>query len=116
MNAAHFVFIPSVIYTKICGDTSEEYGKTKSSGNIFDVVKHAKPFIVPAALTIPVNLQTSCFKYKSHGDILDLFKKIIVTPGYYDQWQKNAFENSRQYTIEKVRERNPGLFTQPVSG
>jgi hypothetical protein len=116
MNAAHFVFIPSAIHAKICGDTSEEYGKTKSSGNIFDVIKHAKPFIVPAALTIPANLQTSCFKYNSHGDILDLLKKIKVTPGYYDQWQKNALENSRQYTIEKVRERNPGLFTQPVSG
>jgi hypothetical protein len=116
MDAAHFVFIPSVIHTKICGDIPEEYGKTKSSGNIFDVVKHAKPFIAPAALTIPLNLRTSCFKYNNTGDILDFFKKLISEPGNYDQWQKAAVENSGQYTIEKVRERNPDLFTQLVSG
>jgi len=116
IEAAHFVFIPSVIHTKICGEIPEEYGKTKSSGNIFDVVKHAKPFIAPGALTIPSNLQTSCFKYSSPGDILDFFKKLISEPGNYDQWQKNAVTNSRQYTIEKVRERNQDLFIPPVSG
>jgi hypothetical protein len=116
MDAAHFVFIPSVIHTRICGEIPEEYGKTKSSGNIFDVVKHAKPFIAPAALTIPVNMQTSCFKYNNPGDILDLFKKIISEPENYDQWQKIAIQNSRQYTIRKIRERNPELFTPPVSG
>lgn len=116
MAVAHFVFIPSVIHTKICTDIPEEYGKTKSSGNIFDVVKHAKPFIVPAALTIPANLKTSGLEYNSVADIVDFLKKIIITPRYYDQWQKNAIENSLQYTIEKVRERNRDLFTQPLSG
>ncbi|MEI9807412.1 MAG: hypothetical protein WDO16_05755 [Bacteroidota bacterium] len=44
MDTAHFVFIPSVIATKICGDIPETYGISKSSGNMFDVIKHAKPF------------------------------------------------------------------------
>jgi glycosyl transferase family 4 len=116
IEAAHFVFIPSVIHTKICGEIPEEYGKTKSSGNIFDVVKHAKPFLAPGALTIPANLQTSCFRYNSPADILNFFKKLISEPRNYDQWQKNAVTNSHQYTIEKVRERNLDLFKPPVSG
>jgi len=115
MDAAHFVFIPSVIHTKICGNIPEEYGKTKSSGNIFDVVKHAKPFIAPAALTIPINLQTSCFKYDHPADILDFLKKIISRSGDYDVWQANALKNSLQFTLEKVRRKNSELFTQPGS-
>lgn len=110
MEMAHFVFVPSVVHTKICGNIPEEYGKTKSSGNIFDVVKHAKPFIVPAALTIPGNLETGCFKYGSLTDIPDFLRNVIASPGYYDQLQKNVFDNSLQYTIQKVRDRNRDLF------
>ena len=112
MDAAHFVFIPSVINTVICGDIPEIYGITKSSGNIFDVIKHAKPFIIPEGLMISQNLQTSCFKYKQLSDIIDFLAKLQVSPGHYQFWQENAAANSKNYTIEKVRERNSGLFRQ----
>jgi hypothetical protein len=111
MDACHFVFIPSVIHTKICTDIPEVYGITKSSGNIFDVVKHAKPFIVPAGLVIPVNLQTSCFKYTSLVELADFLKNSIASPERYEYWQKKANENSRHYTIEEIRKRNSELFT-----
>ncbi|HLG40357.1 MAG TPA: hypothetical protein VI461_11845, partial [Chitinophagaceae bacterium] len=110
MDLAQFVFIPSVVNTKICGDIPEIYGITKSSGNIFDVIKHAKPFIAPSQLSIPANLQTSCFKYKSVTDIIDFFKKLISSPGDYNTWREHALENSKNYTLEKVRERNASLF------
>jgi hypothetical protein len=110
MDEAHFVFIPSVVDTKICGDIPETYGLTKSSGNIFDVIKHAKPFIAPAALTISANLQASCFKYNSLHDIAGFLKNIISSPAAYSEWQKRALENSKNYTIEKIRERNASLF------
>jgi hypothetical protein len=110
MDAAHFVFIPSVINTQICGDIPEIYGITKSSGNIFDVIKHAKPFIVPVGLTVAADLQSGCFKYNSIDDIVQFLKKIIISPVEYDQWQKQALENSYKYTIDKVRERNALLF------
>ena len=110
MDAAHFVLIPSVIDTKICGNIPEIYGITKSSGNIFDVIKHAKPFIVPAGLTISDNLRLSCFKYQKPGDVVAFLKSFITSPGKYDHWQMLALENSQNYTIEKVRERNASLF------
>jgi hypothetical protein len=110
MDAAHFVFIPSVIDTKICGDIPETYGLSKSSGNIFDVIKHAKPFIVPAGLTISLQLETSCFKYNTITDITDFLKKFIATPQDYNKWQQEAFNNSLNYTIEQVRDRNISLF------
>ncbi|MFI5131419.1 MAG: hypothetical protein ACHQFX_15565 [Chitinophagales bacterium] len=110
MDAAHFVFIPSVVETWICGDIPEIYGKTKSSGNVFDVIKHAKPFIVPERLNLSTNLQTSCFKYKEVSDIIDFLEKLISSPGHYEFLQENALRNSKNYTIEKVRERNAALF------
>jgi hypothetical protein len=110
IDAAHFVFIPSVIDTKICGDIPETYGLSKSSGNMFDVIKHAKPFIVPAGLTISSQLQTSCFKYDTINDIVDFLKKTRAEPQEYNRWQKEAFNNSSNYTIEKVREGNISLF------
>lgn len=110
MDAAHFVFIPSVINTHICGYIPETYGITKSSGNVFDVIKHAKPFIVPAELTISPQLQTSCFKYNSISDLIIFLKNLIVSPQQYNRWQQQALTNSLNYTIEKVRERNASLF------
>ena len=110
MDIAHFVFIPSAINTRICGDIPEVYGITKSSGNIFDVIKHAKPFIVPAALTISPHLQTSCFKYESLNDIIAILISIIHSPAEYKNQEQPALENARNYTIEKVRERNASLF------
>jgi hypothetical protein len=111
MDAAHFVFIPSVIDTKICGDIPETYGITKSSGNIFDAIKHAKPFIVPAGLTISHRLETSCYKYNSVSGIASFLETFIASPDEYNHWQQQALENSRNYTIEKIREKNASLFT-----
>ena len=110
MDAAHFVFIPSVIDTKICGDIPETYGITKSSGNLFDVIKHAKPFIIPTGLTVSENLTSSCFKYNNTAEILNFLTKTISTPGLYTQLQNKAVENSANYTIENIRERNTDLF------
>jgi hypothetical protein len=111
MDAAHFVFIPSVINTQICGAIPETYGISKSSGNIFDVIKHAKPFIVPAGLTISPTLQTSRFRYADVNDIINFLKNIVASPASYDRWQKDALENSKNYTPGKVRERNTSLFS-----
>jgi hypothetical protein len=110
MDAAHFVFIPSVIDTNICGDIPETYGITKSSGNIFDVIKHAKPFIVPANLAISPALQTSCTKYYHPDEIITFLLNLLNSPTSYDHWQHQALLNSENFTIEKVRERNQSLF------
>lgn len=110
MTSSHFVFIPSVINTNICGDIPEIYGLTKSSGNIFDVIKHAKPFIVPQALTISSDLESSCFKYDSIINIVEFFGNLLVRTTEYDQWQEKALINSRRFTIERVRQKNLSLF------
>jgi glycosyltransferase involved in cell wall biosynthesis len=110
MNAAHFVLIPSMINTMISDGVVETYGLSISSGNIFDVIKHAKPFIVPNALRIDPFLVQSCFHYGNVSDIVDFLAEILRHKERYLSLLQAALEASRNYTIEKVRQRNPDLF------
>lgn len=110
MDGCHFVFIPSVIETRICGDIPETYGISKSSGNIFDVIRHAKPFIVPRQLTISAELESSCFKYDSVKNLLEFLGKFRNSPSDYNSWQERALSNSRLFSLERVRQENLFLF------
>jgi hypothetical protein len=110
LNAAHFIFIPSVIDTAICFSIPEVYGLTKSSGNMFDVIKHARPFITPQALRISTTLESSCFRYTSIGHLVAFLQGFLQKKEEYAVWQQRALANSKEYTIAKVRSRNPTLF------
>jgi hypothetical protein len=110
LNAAHFVFIPSVIDTAICFSIPEVYGLTKSSGNMFDVIKHARPFITPQSLRISTTLESSCFRYTSIDDLTGFLQSMMQHKDEYANWQQRALTNSKEYTIAKVRSRNPTLF------
>jgi hypothetical protein len=116
MNAAHFVFIPSVVTTIMGDGVMEQYGVTMSSGNLFDAIKYAKPFIIPELLRIDPFLEKSCFRYKKIDEIAALLLSLRHDPLQYANWMGKAISASQNYTIEKVRERNPELFTPPVSG
>lgn len=110
MDEADFVFTPSVVQTEISDGIQETYGLSISSGNVFDVIKHAKPFIIPRELKIPVNLETSCFRYGSLTDITAFLEEFIKSPEAYNGWREKAIENSRSYTAERIRLDNPTLF------
>jgi hypothetical protein len=110
MNNAHVVFTPSVIDTIIFDGVTETYGLSISSGNLFDVIKHAKPFIIPEALKMPDNMESSCFHYKTAADIFLMLQRILNEPSFYNELSQKALNNSREYTISKVRERNALLF------
>ncbi|MBO9201673.1 MULTISPECIES: glycosyltransferase family protein [Niastella] len=110
LNAAHFIFIPSVINTAICFSIPETYGLTKSSGNMFDVIKHARPFISPQSLRISTTLESSCFRYTSIGHLLQFLQDCMQNKESYQAWQQRALANSKEYTIANVRAKNPTLF------
>lgn len=110
MDQAHFVWIPSVIQTQICGSIPEVYGITKSSGNIFDIIKHAKPFLFPEALTIPENLRSSGLSYQSLEDLIRQLQNYLKDPHLYTQIERKAELNSTAYTIEQIRLDNYPLF------
>jgi hypothetical protein len=110
MNEANFVFIPSVINTIIEDGIAEIYGTSISSGNLFDVIKHAKPFIIPKQLKVDPFLEKSCYRYEVTEDIAIFITTVHNNVELYATLQQAALEGSRNYTIEKVRERNASLF------
>jgi len=111
LDEAHFIFIPSVVETTICGSIPEVYGITKSSGNIFDVIKHAKPFIIPERLNVGADLHPSCFGYFQLEEIVNFLLQLIRQPEQYADWQARALLVSEGYTIERMRKENASLFT-----
>jgi hypothetical protein len=110
MDEAHLVFIPSVIYTSILDDIPETYGLSMSSGNLFDIVKHGKPFIAPAALRVDPYLEESRLSYESVPEIVEFLEALTDSPDIYLSLLQKAVRASSHYTIEKVRERNNLLF------
>ena len=111
MDDCHFIWIPSVVKTVLSDGIEEIYGLSISSGTLFDVIKHAKPFIVPRELAIPAQLESSCFKYDSRNEILPFLESFLIHPEQYSRWADNAIYNSGMYTIQNVRENNPSLFS-----
>jgi hypothetical protein len=77
---------------------------------LFDVIKHAKPFIIPAQLSIDPFLEKSCIRYKTLADILSFVSAIQNDRNIYNRLRTAAGETSQYYTPEKVRERNLELF------
>ncbi|MBC6489427.1 hypothetical protein ACFSQD_03770 [Flavihumibacter stibioxidans] len=110
LDRAHFLWIPSVVDTRICGDIPEIYGITKSSGNIFDIIKHAKPFIYPETLCVQHELRSAGISYNSLENLVYELKLILETPGLYRKWATEAERASRLFTIEKVRTKQYPLF------
>ena len=105
MDDCHFIFIPSVINTIIDDNIEETYGLTKSSGNIFDAIKHGKPMIIPAGLTINTDLESGVKKYASLNNLVDFLQKMVSQPQDYIEIASDALNNSGEYTIEKCRQK-----------
>lgn len=110
MRRSHFVFIPAVKESYAYDHTREIYGESKTSGNIFDAVKYARPLIYPAHLAIPEEMQNSGFRYTDIETVIELLKSLLAEPGDYSTWQQYALESSMYYTVHEVRKRHPSLF------
>lgn len=110
LDAAHFIWVPSVVKTTICGNIPETYGITKSSGNIFDIIKHARPFFAPESLVIPEVLQDSCKKYSELGELAEQINILRNNPAAYAKLAGAAREASAAFTVENLRMHHAPLF------
>jgi hypothetical protein len=110
MKAAHLVLIPTVIHTVLIDQVEETYGLSTCSGNIFDIIKHAKPFIAPAGLRVEPALEQCCLRYNQPGDIISHLSNLYHSPGLFAELQSRALDAAGNYTLEKARERNKALL------
>jgi hypothetical protein len=110
MKEAHLVFIPSVIETIIHDGVKETYGVSLCSGNMYDIARHARPFIAPVALYFDFYLENSCIRYASLEEIIYQIENLLTTPGRYALLHQHAKAASMNYTVDEVRKRNTDLF------
>lgn len=111
LNKAHFIWIPSVIETEICDGIREVYGITKSSGNIFDIIKHARPFLYPEGLIIPAELAQSGYPYASIEKLSAWIRQVLETPTIYPPLLKSAESASEAFTVGRLRSRFSELLS-----
>ena len=110
MDDADIVLLPATIQTYILDGIYEEYGVTQSTGTLFDIVKHAKPFIASRNLRVDPFLENSCLRYDSPEEILEIIQALEESPEVWQALKEKAIQASTNYTIEAVRKRNSGLF------
>jgi glycosyltransferase involved in cell wall biosynthesis len=110
MTAAHLVWVPSMRDVVINDGVTETYGVSICSGNIFDIIRFAKPFIAPAGLITEQFIDPSCLRYTKVEDIVAHLQHLYNHPDTYHRLHDKAVAASLEYTVDKVRARNKDLF------
>jgi hypothetical protein len=110
MQEAHFILAPCVIHTVIADEIAEVYGESLSSGNIGDIIRFARPAIIPAALKTGKEFSQVACRYTSVNDIAEQLKLLRDDPDKYLILQEEALKGSGEFTLEKIRAQYPDLF------
>ena len=114
MASATILFLPLEIETIFDDDITEICGTSTTSGNITEVIRHAKPFIIPKLLAIDPLLERACFRYDRIDDIVSFVSTLYLNPGFYQSLLNSALEASRNFTIPLIRNRISDVLKESV--
>lgn len=112
MRAAHFIWVPSKVNTVMADDIKETYGLSKSSGNMFDAIRFAKPLLVPKELTIDKEQEEAAFVYASKDELIKLLSDCLEQTTVYDVWTNKALQVSRKYSVSNLQSIIANYFTK----
>jgi hypothetical protein len=108
MKETHFIWMPLNQFAVVTDGVKEEYGKTISTGNTGDIIRHVRPFFAPSFFAIDTALQKSGYPYSDISGIISKLKTL--TTAEYERLQREAYTASIYYTKDKIIERNKSLF------
>ncbi len=108
ISESHFVWMPLQHETMISDGVTETYGRSTTSGNIADAIRHAKPFFSPDNLSLDNELEKACTRYTDIKVLAGTLKAL--TPERYQSLQQNAYQASLNYTKDNIILRNAELF------
>lgn len=104
---ANYIWLPSTIHFRMDRGMPEIYGVTKSSGNVYDIVRSGKPYLAPTALNMPKDLQEIGFHYQKLEALVQYLLEIHLSPNHYEKIAALAREKSASYNIENIRQQFP---------
>lgn len=108
MTESHFVWVPVQQFAVVTDGVTEEYGVSINTGNIGDIIRHARPFFAPAYFNFDNALFKSRIAYTNVIEIANYIQQL--NSALYTELQENALRASGYYTKEKIIERNKELF------
>lgn len=76
LSSVDVLLCPTNIETTYEGQ-KEKYGSSKSSGNIYDIVRYQKPAIFPQAMQIPDSLKECVLSYNNEKELAQLLQTFI---------------------------------------
>ena len=83
-------------------DRNNIYGKTKDSGIIYNMIKAAKPGILPFGYPIIPELQTSSLVYNDYEELFKILIKLIYAPDFLNNLRIQARINSLNFTADSI--------------
>jgi len=100
MSKAHFLILPiqRMFKYKIF---IEERSKTCVSGNINDMVRFAKPSLIPSYYELDKNLESSCKRYQSVEELQKLIL-LWVNDLEYTKLYKNIDQSIKEFQADKL--------------
>ncbi len=112
LKSASVLLSPQTIIAPKKDGIGETYGLTKNSGNSYDAIRNAKPFIVPEELIVPKELNESVIKYTDAENLAEELYKLYSDENYYKQKTEQAVKASSVFTIESVRDKIKNMITE----
>lgn len=109
------IFSPLVSITIIHDNITEVYGESKGSGNVYDAIRHAKPFIIPSAVAVPGEIATSCIRYTSKDNLAEQLLKILTQESVFAHYSLKAQENAENFPKERIKNMFTAAFAEVTS-
>jgi len=83
-------------------DTIEYYGKSKSSGSFYDIVRYNKPAIFPKNICIPNEVVECTLSYTGEEELSFLIKKLLIDKSVLDNLNLKVSHLSQFFSSNKV--------------
>jgi len=76
----------------------QQYSRTKESGGVFNMIKSAKPGLLPVGYAVDEELRACCLFFDSYGRLEAIIHELLDTPGAVDDLKQTAHRAALQYT------------------
>lgn len=103
ISDASLVLSPLRITTSIHDGIMEQYGLTKTSGNIYDAIRHGKPIIIPVGLRVPKAIESSCRHFSNAAELREILNHLLESRKALAKLSDEAYHNSFLYNFETSR-------------
>ena len=111
LSAATILLSPQHQITSMSDNTIEEYGVTKTSGNMQDAIRYAKPIIVPAFLQIPEEVSSGVIRYTNEAALTAIFQDVCGNKTAFTTMYQTAKTNSEKFSYHIMREKLLTIIT-----